>query len=258
MGRLRTTTGNIAYAKYQLKRSIIESTLDDHYTENDHKDALDFFGGCAFCGNKTTTRMDHLIPVFKFGDFIRSNVVPSCQECDDSKGQKDYQDWMRNSTSPKSLRNRGISKEIIEQRIRIIEKWQGSYRAKSEKQLFGQHHDQYIEILKKMDQLCIKARQLVTKVKPQVTIEAEQKFGTVADRIRSYAVENYINLAREKKRKAVTIRSGDVHSALGLRQNHANVCQSLRGDIFQNMAGVKLISESGPKMGGNTYFRYRV
>jgi len=258
MGRIRTTTGNIAYAKYQLKRSIIESTLDDNYTENDHKDALEFFGGCAFCGSKNTSRMDHLVPVFKLGDFIRSNVVPACQECDDSKGQKDYQDWMRNSTSPKSLRNRGFSEEESERRIKIIEKWQGSYRVKSEKQLFGQHYDQYKEILNKMEHLCNEARQLVRNVKPQVTRKAEKKVGTVADRIRLYAVENYINPARKKKEKAVSIRSGDVHSALGLRQNHANVCQALRGEIFEQLANVNLISENGPKMGGNTYFRYKL
>ena len=258
MKKISTATGSIAYAKYQLKRSIIESTLDDDYTENDHKDALKFFGGCAFCGSKNTSRMDHLVPVFKLGDFIRSNVVPACQECDDSKGQKDYQVWMRNSTSLKSLQKRGFSEEERERRIKIIEKWHGSYRAKSEKQLFGQHYDQYKEILNKMDHLSNEARQLVAKVKSQGKRQVERTDGVVADKIRLYAIEHYINPARKKKEKAISIRSGDIHTGMGLHQNHANVCQALRGEIFEQLANVNLISENGPKMGGNTYFRYKL
>ncbi len=258
MKRISTATGSIAYAKYQLRRSILESTLENDYSETDHKEALDYFGGCAFCGNKNTSRMDHLVPVISLGDFIRTNVVPACQVCDDSKGQKDYQGWMRNSTSPKSLRNRGFSEEEIERRIRIIEKWQGSYRAKSEKQLFGQHYDYYIGILNKMDALCNEARALVAEVKPKLNNQPRQKAGTIANKIREYVIENHIKPARLKKEKAINIRAGDIHSGMRLRQNHANVCQALRGVAFQHQADVKLISETGPSAGGNTYFRYRL
>ena len=258
MARIRTATGSIAYAKYQLRRSILESSLEDNYSDEDYKDALKFFGGCAFCGSKNTSRKDHLVPVINLGDFIRSNVVPACQVCDDSKGQREYQDWMRNSTSPKSLRQRGFSIEQIEERIAKIEQWQSGYKARSERQLFGQDYGQYIDILNKMDSLCDEARQLVGKIKPQRIIPAKNRDTSIADRIRSYAIEHYINPARKSKEKYISIRSGDVHSGLGLFRNHANVCQALRGEIFQKMADVRLLSESGPPMGGNTYFRYRV
>jgi hypothetical protein len=63
-------------------------------------------------------------------------------------------------------------------------------------------------------------------------------------------------IARGKRNeKRVIIRSGDIHSGLKLRGNHANVCQTLRGEILQNLAGIKLLSECGPRMSGNTYFR---
>lgn len=258
MKKISTSTGSIAYAKYQLRRSILESALEDNYSDRDHKNALKLFGGCAFCGNKTTSRMDHLVPVISLGDFVRSNVVPACQVCDDSKGQKEYRDWMRNSTSPKSLRKRGFGEEQIEARIELIEKWHGAYTAKNEKELFGRNYEKYLDILNKMDALCNEARQLVDKVKPGNKRSINRESETTADRIRSYAVQNYINPARKRNEKAVIIRSGDIHSRLKLRGNHANVCQALRGEIFQDLAGVKLLSESGPRMGGNTYFRYRI
>ncbi len=150
MKKISTATGSIAYAKYQLRRSILESALENDYSETDHKKALEYFEGCAFCGSKNTSRMDHLVPVISFGDFIRPNVVPACQVCDDSKGQKDYQEWMRNSTSSKSLRKRGLNNQDIEQRIKLIEDWSRGYIPKTEKQLFGQHYDYYIKILSKI------------------------------------------------------------------------------------------------------------
>ena len=258
MGKISTSTGSIAYAKYQLRRSILESSLENDYSETDHEEALDYFGGCAFCGNKNTSRMDHLVPVISLGDFIRTNVVPSCQVCDDSKGQKDYQEWMRNATSPKALVNRGFSKQAIEQRIKMIEKWRSGYIPKTEKQLFRKHYNHYLDILNKMDVLCSEARALVAEVKPKMNTQIRQKVGTIADKIRKYIIENYIKPARLKKGKAITIRAGEIHSRMGLRQNHANVCQVLRGVAFQHQANVKLVSETGPSAGGNTYFRYRL
>ena len=53
MKKISTATGSIAYARYQLRRSILESALENDYSETDHKEALEYFGGCAFCGNKT-------------------------------------------------------------------------------------------------------------------------------------------------------------------------------------------------------------
>ena len=255
---MSTATGSIAYAKYQLRRSILESALENNFFDKDYEDALEFFEGCAFCGSKTTPRMDHLIPVISLGDFVRSNVVPACQVCDDSKGQREYHEWMRNSTSPKSLRKRGLSEKQIEDRIKLIEKWQGEYTAKTEKELFGRNYGQYLDILNKMDALCNEARQLVDKVKPIEKSAINLMSETTADRIRSYAIDHYINPARKRNEKRVIIRSGDIHSRLKLHGNHANVCQTLRGEILQNLAGIKLLSESGPRMGGNTYFRYKI
>ena len=104
MARIRTQTGGFYYARYQLKRSILENALDNNCTTEDYAAALKFFDGCAFCGAPEAPRKDHLVAVFQCGDFIRQNVVPACQKCDDSKGQKEYHEWMRHSTSKLSLK----------------------------------------------------------------------------------------------------------------------------------------------------------
>ena len=78
MSKIRTQTGSYAYAKYQLKRALLENAAEDNYTSKDREEALDFFGGCAFCGSTPAPRNDHLIPVFECGDHVRRNIVPAC------------------------------------------------------------------------------------------------------------------------------------------------------------------------------------
>lgn len=165
MARIRTQTGSFCYAKYQFKRSILENALDNNYTTEDHAAALKFFGGCAFCGVPEAPRKDHLVAVFQCGDFICQNVVPACQKCDDSKGQKEYHEWMRNSTSKRSLKKRGMAMVEIEKRIGMIEKWQAGYERRSEKVLFGDDYTKYIDIIKRMEVLCQEAESIAFKAK---------------------------------------------------------------------------------------------
>lgn len=98
--------------------------------------------------------MDHLVPVFKCGYFVRSNVVPACQKCDDSKGQKEYHEWMRNSTSKLSLKARGLDKKQVGNRIKLIENWQSGYKPMTEKELFAEEYSGYQKIMHKMELLC--------------------------------------------------------------------------------------------------------
>ena len=165
MARIRRQTGGFYYAKYQFKRSILENALQDDYTTDDYAEALEFFGGCAFCGTPEAPRKDHLVAVFQCGDFIHQNVVPACQKCDDSKGKKEYHEWMRNSKSAKSLKRRGMTEAEIEKRIKLIESWQAGYQCIGEEALFGNDYPEYIEILQKMDELCREAKVLASKTK---------------------------------------------------------------------------------------------
>jgi hypothetical protein len=165
MSKITTKTGSLAIAKYQFKRSVLETALKNNYSLKEREEALKYFGGCAFCGIPVAPRNDHLVSVMKCGDFIPQNVVPACQECDDSKGQKEFKEWMRSSNSKKSLNKRhGFTKEQIEKRIRLIEKWQNGYLPRTEKQLFGENYDQYLGLIKKMDQLCDEAKRLINSI----------------------------------------------------------------------------------------------
>jgi len=266
MTNVRTQTGSFAYAKYQLRRSILENALEKDYTTEDYEAALKFFGGCAFCGTKQAPRKDHLVPVIQCGDFIPHNVVPACQKCDDSKGQKEYHEWMRNSSSRRSLKARGLTHEQVEERIKLIEKWQSGYKPMTEVQLFGEDYPRYREILQKMEQLCEEAKRVTSRVRAR-----NRKFGTNetfvsppysrecnADRIRRFILSHYVAPARNRGEKTVTVRAGDVHAQMSLHGQHANVCQALRGNKFLHMANVKLKSFKGAQAGANAYFTYQL
>jgi hypothetical protein len=73
-----------------------------------------------------------------------------------------------------------------------------------------------------------------------------------SDRIRKYALEHYIQPAREQGATSVSIRVGELHNALGLRQAHPNVCSSLRGQKFLSLAGVPAPAYTGPDTSSST------
>ncbi|WP_367181164.1 HNH endonuclease [uncultured Ramlibacter sp.] len=55
---------------------------------------------CTFCGGEPTRENrgivpDHLVPVTKFGELVPGNVVPACQTCNDSRGEKDWRPFLR-------------------------------------------------------------------------------------------------------------------------------------------------------------------
>lgn len=268
MTRIRTKTGSLAFARYQLNRAILENVLEDNYTEDDRDAALEFFGGgCAFCGGAEAPRNDHLVPVINRGDFIRQNVVPACAKCDDSKGQKDFRSWMREATSKSSLRQRGFTDTQIEERIQRIEQWQTGYESKTDEQLFEKNLSRYRLILEKMDNLIKKAQQLVNDVKPESTGPTASEVPPsqlsthsykVADSIRQFVLDRFIVPAHAQGEKSIVIRAGDIHQQMRLQQQYPNVCQVLRGNKLQKIADIKLVSIEGPPIGANTRFTYQL
>jgi hypothetical protein len=267
MTKVRTQTGSFAYAKYQLRRSILENALETNYSTEDYEAALEFFGGCAFCGAKEAPRKDHLVAVIQCGDFTPHNVVPACQKCDDSKGQKEYHEWMRNSNSRRSLKARGFTGKQVEERIKLIEKWQSGYSPMTEAELFGEDYARYQEILKKMEKLCEEAKLMTSRVRARnrksgvdeaFVSQSSKNTESSADRIRTFILVHYVMPARNRSKKTVTVRAGDVHARMSLHGQHANVCQAMKGDKFLNLANVKLKSFRGRLAGANAYFTYQL
>lgn len=54
-----------------------------------------FDGKCCYCGRDGPLHQDHYIPVSKGGEYTHNNIVPACQSCNCSKGNKDAVQWFR-------------------------------------------------------------------------------------------------------------------------------------------------------------------
>ena len=106
----RTTPG---FAFSNARRALLESIADREFRAEKQAEALCFFFGdqdsryCVFCGD-SFERWDHLVPITKGGDTKLGNMVPACRKCDDSKQDKDFEEWMTGN-APKSPKTRGIS-----------------------------------------------------------------------------------------------------------------------------------------------------
>lgn len=102
-------------------------------SENEIEEALGILGmteetvACSYCGD-TATEWDHLRPLVKaqrptgFISEIR-NLVPSCGKCNQSKGNKDWEPWMRSTArlSPTTRSRTDIENRI--ERLRLYEAW---------------------------------------------------------------------------------------------------------------------------------------
>lgn len=76
----------------QDKRHGVKQKLTDEEWET----CKAFFGNrCAYCGEDTSLTKDHLQAMAEGGLLTASNVVPSCQRCNSSKGKKKWDFWYR-------------------------------------------------------------------------------------------------------------------------------------------------------------------
>ncbi|MFO1176028.1 MAG: AAA family ATPase [Paracoccaceae bacterium] len=77
-----------------------------------------------------------------------------------------------------------------------------------------------------------------------------------ADRIRLCALNYFIEPAREKAERKVSIRAGDLAAAMGLKDAFPNICQALGGEKFQNLAQVPPPTSTEPNPSSSTVFTY--
>ncbi|MCK4794577.1 MAG: HNH endonuclease [Desulfobacteraceae bacterium] len=108
--------------------SVVDRCLKDciakrKFGKKEIQKVIEFFGNkeeCVFCGSKEVKRWDHLVPVAKGGETMIGNIVPSCNTCDDSKGDRSFENWMQ-SDCPGSPKSRLIPD--IGRRIKRIEEY---------------------------------------------------------------------------------------------------------------------------------------
>jgi len=79
-----------------------------------------------------------------------------------------------------------------------------------------------------------------------------------ADDVRQYCKDTYVDPARNKGEKTVTIRSGDVHSALNYRNRYPLVCSAIGSNLFEELCSAKRISVEGPLNGVSTLFTFEL
>jgi hypothetical protein len=81
---------------------------------------------------------------------------------------------------------------------------------------------------------------------------------THAGRVRQYCAETYIEPARRKKEYEVSIRTGDVHTALKFTNRLLLICSAIGANIFETESRIKRIAVDGPLNGANTLFVFRI
>ncbi len=81
---------------------------------------------------------------------------------------------------------------------------------------------------------------------------------TLADAIRGFAYVNFINPARNKGEKTVTIRAGDVHDAMDLESKMPSVCGAIGTNKFLKQYNLSLENREGPTCGANVYFTFEL
>ena len=79
---------------------------------------------------------------------------------------------------------------------------------------------------------------------------------TDSDLVRAYAVRVYVKPARARKQKKFSVRSGDVHAALGFDNRFPLVCGALGTQKFRRENGLKLLLLDGPTQGANTVLTF--
>lgn len=81
---------------------------------------------------------------------------------------------------------------------------------------------------------------------------------SLADDVREYCKITYIDPVRRRDQKTVTIRSGDVHSALNYRNRYPLVCSAIGSNRFEEICNLKRVSVEGPLNGVSTLFTFEL
>ena len=79
---------------------------------------------------------------------------------------------------------------------------------------------------------------------------------TQADRIRKFALDNYVAPARAGGRSEIVIRAGDVHREMSLVNAMPAVCSAIGSNKFEVVAQATMVKHIGPANGANVYFHF--
>lgn len=78
---------------------------------------------------------------------------------------------------------------------------------------------------------------------------------SLADRVRHFVYQQYIEPARGAGRMDVMVRTGDIHAGMRLVGRMPAICSAL-GRKFEAQYQIKLLDRQGPPQGANVFFRF--
>lgn len=103
-GRYR---GNaIGNAQNLFVRNILSNIGHESFNENDWQETKAYFmNKCAYCGAETDLVVDHAIPInkAKLGEHRIGNLVPSCNDCNVRKGNRDYSEYLNGDEEKRQM-----------------------------------------------------------------------------------------------------------------------------------------------------------
>jgi 5-methylcytosine-specific restriction endonuclease McrA len=92
-----------ATKKYYLANPEVKRALERKRKARKHDNAIFYIstkelkslyaGPCSYCGASGEMTLDHVVPISKGGVHGVSNLVPACNSCNSSKGQKVLIEW---------------------------------------------------------------------------------------------------------------------------------------------------------------------
>lgn len=81
---------------------------------------------------------------------------------------------------------------------------------------------------------------------------------TLADEIRTFCYERFIEPARARGDIQITIRAGDIHDFMGLKSRMPAVCGALGTNKFLKEYNLELRNREGPTCGANVFFTFEL
>lgn len=157
-------TKHFSRMNYNVLRGMRELLSHRQLSENEWVEIRTFFRNtCAFCGcedsgnPRTGIVPDHLIATANHGEFCIGNVVPSCQDCNDHRGKKEWKSYI--------LSRFGVESEV---RINKITEYLKRYEYKlcndPHEYLTNQETQEYLAVLEGWSSLWARARMLRDRI----------------------------------------------------------------------------------------------
>ena len=76
--------------KYKArKRSLVHTLTYEQWEET----LKHFDDSCAYCGEIGRMDQEHFVPVSRNGEYTKNNIIPACSRCNNSKSNKNFEEW---------------------------------------------------------------------------------------------------------------------------------------------------------------------